>query len=133
MIFLWFFCDLNTYVASVSYMYSLYMYLISFQGNMHVNIQKNEATQLSQRVSIAYELIVSRIFRFNSFSSNLYVNLSWEKYHLKSLLLISQELIEDVINKLFPFFKSKRKKDFETFSELRRFWLYTISCFNLKK
>lgn len=40
--FVIFLCDLNTYVASVSYMYSLYMYLISFQGNMHVNIQKTK-------------------------------------------------------------------------------------------
>lgn len=48
------------------------------------------------------------------------------KYHLKGLLLISQELIGDVFNKLFPFFKSKRKKDFETISELERFWLYNF-------
>lgn len=106
----------------------MYLYLISFQGNVHVNIQKRKTIiQLSQLVSNAFELIVSRFIRFNRFPSYLYVNLLlMRKYHLKSLLLISQELIEDVINKLFPFFKSKRKKDFEIISELERFWLYNF-------
>lgn len=53
------------------------------------------------------------------------------KYHLKGLLLISQELIGDVFNKLFPFSRVNGKNILKPFQNLKGFGCI-ISCFNFK-